>query len=127
MLLVFENEFEVYRILDHHTRWKSRDGDLVCLESEKSLAVHEPVEQDMSGLQELDRVAQDRQSMWWSPEGKKLKDENGNFLWEVMVMDTYFNLWPLRCMLRLRLKWLNATANRGRPRRSRQSMPVGTG
>ena len=79
MLLVFENEFEVYRILDHHTRWKSRDGDLVCLESEKSLAVHEPVEQDMSGLQELDRVAQDRQSMWWSPEGKKLKDENGNF------------------------------------------------
>jgi hypothetical protein len=70
MLLVFENEFEVCRILDHHTGWKSRDGDLICLESEQSLAVHEPVEQDMSRLQELDRVAQDGQSMWWSPEGK---------------------------------------------------------
>jgi hypothetical protein len=34
VLLVFENEFEVYRVLDHHSRWKSRDRDLVCLESE---------------------------------------------------------------------------------------------
>ena len=70
VLLVFENEFEVYRILDHHTRWESRDRDLVCLESEQFLAMHEPVEQDMSGLQELDRVAQDRQRMRRSPERK---------------------------------------------------------
>jgi hypothetical protein len=73
MLLVFENEFEVYRILDHHTRWKSRDRDLICLESEQFLAMHEPFEQGMSGLQELDRVTQDRQRMGWSPEEKVVR------------------------------------------------------
>jgi hypothetical protein len=81
MLLIFENEFEVYRILDHHTRWKSRDRDLIRLESEQSLAMHEPVEQDMSGLQELDCVAQDRQGMRWSPEGKSRKMRTENFHW----------------------------------------------
>jgi hypothetical protein len=73
MLLVFENEFEVYRILDHHTRWKSRDRDLICLESEQFLAMDEPFEQGMSGLQELDRVTQDRQRMGWSPEEKVVR------------------------------------------------------
>jgi hypothetical protein len=70
VLLIFENELKVYRILDHYTRWESRDRDLVCLESEQFLAMHEPVEQNMSGLQELDRVAQDRQRMRRSSEGK---------------------------------------------------------
>ena len=79
VLLVFEDEFKVYRILDHYTRWESRDRDLVRLESEQFLAMHEPVEQDMSGLQELDRVAQDRQRMRWSPEGKGRKMRMGSF------------------------------------------------
>jgi hypothetical protein len=38
-------------------------------------------------------------------------------------MDTYFSLWPLRCMLGF-LIWLNAIANSSKLSNSDQSMPV---
>jgi hypothetical protein len=44
MLHIFENELKVSRILDHHTRRKSGDRDLVGLKSEPFLALHKPAE-----------------------------------------------------------------------------------
>jgi hypothetical protein len=41
-------------------------------------------------------------------------------------MDTYFSLWPLRCMLGF-LIWVSASANSSTPSNSDQSMPVGRG
>jgi hypothetical protein len=43
-LLILENELEISGILNHHPGWKTGDRDLVCLESERFLALHEPVE-----------------------------------------------------------------------------------
>ena len=40
-------------------------------------------------------------------------------------MGTYFNVWPFRCILRLGLNWLNATANKSKASSSDHSMPAG--
>ena len=60
MVLILENKLKGFRVLDYDTWRKAGHRDLVRLESEDFLALHEPIEKDMSGSQELDCIAKDR-------------------------------------------------------------------
>lgn len=57
--LVLQDELEVLGIIDHDTRRKRGHRDLEGLETKLSLALHEPIEEDSSRREKLDRIAED--------------------------------------------------------------------